>query len=303
MYIFNSIKTTIDKRKRVVIVSIVPIITFIVMTLSNINEVNYQTIILMFSNLAMLPTVCACTYYLSHTIKNKDYRRSLIIEFLLSYAIIFISGIYHLCDGCNVCYGELELLRELDFIASYTIVATYILHLTRINVIYKIMLHVCQITIFIFSIEQTSLYTYILYFYGIPGSVVVSKIFERVYKKKLIDFLKSFNLKYFVSGIVLFVIGLIFGPLQLQKIPFEYYWIYHSFGWHVPIMLSSYCILKSTVKFKKPATLPRPPSFSIDSNTSNISNISDNTENSGQTVDSLTTYVDIDEKRKNSIKK
>jgi len=263
---YDSLKKIIDKRKRVFIVSIIPIITFITMSFNNFERMNYQTATLVFSNLAMLPTVSACTYYLSHSIKNKEYKYSLIIEFMLSYAIIFISGMYHFCDYRHICYGNIDDLQELDYIASYTLIATYIFHMTRINIVYKIMLHIFQITVFIFCVIQTSLYTYILYFYAIPSGVVLSKLMERIYKRRLIEFIKSFNLKYFICGIILFVIGLILGPLQLQQISVKYYWIYHSFGWHVPIMLASYCILKSTVKKRPAIVLPRPPSFSIDSN-------------------------------------
>ncbi len=287
---YNISKKIIDRKKRIVIVSIIPLITFFIISIMNMNYFDYKTITLVFSNLSMLPTVCACTYFLSHSIRNKEYKYSLFIEFALSYAIIFISGFYHFCDRAVICFGNYTELHEMDYIASYTLIATYIFHVTRINIVYKIMLHIFQITVFIFCVQQTSLYTYILYFYAIPAGVVISKLLERYYKKKVIEFFKSFNIKYFISGISLFIIGLIFGPLQLQKIPIKYYWIYHSFGWHLPVMLASYCILKSTVKKKPAIQLPRPPSFSIDSNQSGQTVYS----NSSSKTDS--TFIDMEHK-------
>lgn len=243
------------------IVTSIPLLLFVLISISNIDSMSYQTSLLVFSNLSILPTTISCLYYLTHSVKNNDYRKSLIIEFTMSYSIIFISGIYHFCDSARICYGDLKLLHHMDFIVSYTLVAIYVFHIAKLSVIYKIMAHVFLLIVFTFCIEEQELYPYITLFYIFPIGIVMSKFIERLYKKKLIIYLKTFNIKYFSIAIILFFIGILFGPLNIIVINNKYYWISHSLLWHFPIMMSSFFILKSYA----PKVLTRPPSGTLDS--------------------------------------
>ena len=65
------------------IVTSIPLLLFVLISISNIDSMSYQTSLLVFSNLSILPTTISCLYYLTHSVKNNDYRKSLIIEFWL----------------------------------------------------------------------------------------------------------------------------------------------------------------------------------------------------------------------------
>ena len=176
-----------------------------------------------------------------------------------------ISGIYHLCDSTGICYANFNKLYSTDIIISYTLIATYIFHITQINILSKFISHIGQILAFtwITEIEQPTNKNYILCFYFIPLFIVVLKIGERIWKRKFIIFIKSHSYKNLIIGCVLLTVGILFGPLGLIKINTYYYWLYHSLLWHVPIMLSSLFILKTpTINNITPIKISRTKSYS-----------------------------------------
>jgi hypothetical protein len=168
--------------------------------------------------------------------------------------IIFISGFYHLCDtaggGSLICIEKYEILRILDVILTYTLFATYILNITRLNIFLKILVHVFQIWAFvrgviyknIFGQEFKSNYE-ILWCYALPAGLFLLKIMERIYKKKIKEFIFQHNFKNLFICCILLCISIIFGPI-LKDSDESDYWFQHSLLWHIPIMLSSFFIIK-----------------------------------------------------------
>lgn len=235
--------------KITIILSLLPSILLTLLIIPHIPNIGYETIILVYSNLAMLPTVYKCIGNLKQSYIDRDFRHSFVIEFILSYSIIFVSGIYHLCDSSKICYGKFETLYYIDVTIAYTLIATYVFHIAQLNVMFKFLANVFQFIAFTWITQDNRLGEYILWFYMFPSAIFITKICERLYKKRFTHFVKSHDYKYLIIGCSLSLTGIIFGPLGIVKINADYYWIYHSILWHVPMMTASYFILQVSSRY------------------------------------------------------
>ncbi len=225
---------------------LIPIIFQSMILIINIPHISPGTFLLVYSNSFIIPTTLRCLYYTFIYIRNKLFMNSLIIEFILSYTIIFISSLWHLCDSAHVCYSD--QLYNLDLILAYSLIATYVFHLIRLNIFFKLCCNMLQITAFYFAIFNN---LSILSFYTFPACLIVLKLIERIYKRKLRTFILSHDYKYLIIGCSLLMIAILFGPLQIIQTHLpgltRYYYLTHSFLWHMPIMLSSLFILDTPI--------------------------------------------------------
>lgn len=224
-------------------ICMIPFVLITSIVIMNHNIMNYKILLLVYSNFSMIPTIISCTENLMKCYRINMFRYSFIIELILSYLIIFVSSLYHLCDS-GICIGTFNNLYSMDMIVSYTLISTYTFHIAQLNIINKLAAHALQLGMFSLVI-QNNVNIYILWAYFFPFGVLVTKIIERIYKNKFLIFIKSHNYKNLTYGLGLLTIGILFGPLGLVNIGISYYWLYHSLLWHIPMMLASYFILKT----------------------------------------------------------
>ena len=186
-------------------------------------------------------------------------------EFVFFYLITLNSGTYHLCNKMNYegiyCqYLPVEVLIQLDYINSYFCIIATLLYLAKFEMINDL---------FIKKTVKTTIYA--------TNYIVVLILTLKYRKTQLPALFTSLNmivvLLMFVSNRdkyielyfnwykgCIFFIGFIFSMIAFITYLYisinslqgeEHYWIYHSYLWHVPILLAPVFILESSTISKK----------------------------------------------------
>ena len=234
-YIFYIISTIINL--------LVPVLYYLYIFSINYNYINIETGSLVLTNLSIIPTLYISLYNI----------KLLYPEYLISYPIMITSGIYHLCDssrnqyGQKLCYGNYDLLKDLDYINSNLLFVVYIISITKfypiirlfINLLYGFLLYI----FFIYDYDKKyDGYEYILIFSSSLITIIrVIYLYCFNNKHDIIICLKNL---YLLIAIILSCFAVVSFKFWNQIYGDNTYWIVHSYLWHLLIMISSFFILK-----------------------------------------------------------
>lgn len=193
---------------------------------------------------------------------NKHY---MIHEFLFFYLITFNSGSYHLCNKLNYKGNYCNYLPEivfvqLDYINSYFCIIATILYLVKFEFINDVGIkNMIKFTIYLIDYIIVSILTLKYRTTQIPAlftslSLLILLLIFVVFKNKYIEL-------YFTSyRICIFLVGFAFSTIAFVTYLYisinsfegeEKYWIYHSYMWHVPVMIAPVFIIESATIAKK----------------------------------------------------
>lgn len=193
---------------------------------------------------------------------NKQY---MIHEFILFYLITFNSGTYHLCNklqyvGSYCKYLPSDILMQLDYINSYFCIIATILYLAKFefindltikNMIKMTIYTIEYIIVLILTItyDQTQLPT----LFTSLTLVIVLLMFVTNRNRYVELYFNWYRgcifLIGFIFAMIAFVTYLYISIYSLQSD--EKYWIYHSYLWHVPVLLSPIFIIESSTLCEK----------------------------------------------------
>lgn len=192
---------------------------------------------------------------------NKHY---MVHEFVFFYLITLNSGTYHLCNKINYegkyCqYLSEEILIQLDYVNSYLCIIATILYLAKFefmgdsfvkNVI-KFTVHgIAYLLVTILTIKyRTSQLSALFTSFMLIFVLIMFASYRFRYVELYFTYYRGcLFLIGFVFAMIAFITYLYISINSLQGE--ERYWIYHSFLWHVPVMLSPVFIIESSTLSK-----------------------------------------------------
>jgi len=192
---------------------------------------------------------------------NKHY---MVHEFMFFYLITLNSGTYHLCNKINYnenyCqYLSKEILIQLDYVNSYLCIIATILYLAKFefmgdsfvkNVI-KFTVHgIAYLLVTILTIKyRTSQLSALFTSFILIFVLIMFASYRFRYVELYFTFYRGCLFFIgFVFAIIAFVTYLYISIHSLHGE--EKYWIYHSFLWHVPVLLSPVFIIESSTLSK-----------------------------------------------------
>lgn len=193
---------------------------------------------------------------------NKHY---MVHEFVLFYLITLNSGTYHLCNKLNYAgkycqYLPSDVLMQLDYINSYFCIIATILYLAKfefmndatVKNMIKITIYTIEyIIVLILTIKYRT--TQLPALFTSLTLIVVLLVFVNNRNRYVEIYFSLYRgcmfLIGFVFAIIAFVTYLYISIHSLQGD--EKYWIYHSYLWHVPVLLSPVFIIESATLCEK----------------------------------------------------
>jgi len=191
----------------------------------------------------MLPASQALYYTLTK-------QHNMYIEFILFYGIVLCSGSYHLCDKVNYKGHFCTVLFEknymyVDFINSYFCIAATILWLSKFEYMFfnhywyivKGITYVVEYLLIVFAVlSYNNVYipVYVTSLSFLPFAI----IFFHHKEKYVENYWKFYRIIYFFLGMIFGLIAFAtYAITQYKTYKSDDYWILHSFGWHIPVML------------------------------------------------------------------
>lgn len=193
---------------------------------------------------------------------NKHY---MVHEFVLFYLITLNSGTYHLCNKLNYVgkycqYLPSDVLMQLDYINSYFCIIATILYLAKFEFINDITVkNMIKITIYTVEYIIVLILTIKYRTTQLPALftsltlIVVLLVFVNNRNRYVELYFNLYRGCVFFAGfmfaIIAFVTYLYISIHSLQGE--EKYWIYHSYLWHVPVLLSPVFIIESATVCEK----------------------------------------------------
>lgn len=212
-----------------------------------------HTMSLVTSNFVGFFPAIQCMYYTL----NKHY---MIHEFILFYLITFTSGTYHMCNKLNhpsgfCSYTGPDMLMYLDYINSYFCIITTILYLAKfefmnditIKRMIKFTIYLIEyVIVLILTVKYrltvlpslfTSLTLLVVLLMFVNNRNQYAEIYFNWYKFTLF-------MTGFAFGIIAFVTYLYISINGLQDE--TQYWFYHSYLWHIPVLLCPVFIIESS---------------------------------------------------------
>lgn len=193
---------------------------------------------------------------------NKHY---MVHEFVLFYLITLNSGTYHLCNKLNYTgkycqYLPGEVLIQLDYINSYFCIIATVLYLAKFEMINDIVVkNMIKTTIYAIDYVIVLILTLKYRTTQLPAlftslSMIVVLLMFVSNRDKYIELYFNWYRGFvffigFVLSIIAFITYLYISINALQGD--EQYWIYHSYLWHVPILLAPMFIIESSTISEK----------------------------------------------------
>jgi hypothetical protein len=186
-------------------------------------------------------------------------------EFVLFYLITLNSGTYHLCNKINYTgkycqYLPADIIMQLDYINSYFCIIATILYLAKFELITDIAIkRMIKITIYTIEYIVVLILTIKYRTTQLPSLftsltlIVVLLVFvnnRNIYVENYFNWHRGIIFMIgFVLATVAFVTYLYISINGLQNE--DLYWAYHSYLWHVPVLLSPVFIIESTTLCEK----------------------------------------------------
>lgn len=193
---------------------------------------------------------------------NSNY---MLHEFVLFYLITFNSGTYHLCNkldyvGLYCKYLPRDVIMYMDYVNSYFCIIATILYLAKFEFISdRITKNMVKFTIYCIEYVIVFMLTINTETSQLPSLfisltlIVVLLVFVSNRNKYVELYFNEYRAKIFIIGIIFsaisFVTYLYIAINNLQNSRF--YWIYHSYMWHVPILLSPVFIIEASTTCEK----------------------------------------------------
>lgn len=249
-------KSTVNHMKinifiNVLLTIIFPSIFFVTLSILINDTVDHTTYSLLLTNIAIVPSMMFTFHY-------KYY-----IEFVLTNPILYISSLYHICDNNKgkyaICDSNYKSLHYSDHVVSYLLIVTYMVYKMNFASVIKVMINLLYCILFGMSLytEENAtnanfVFTIIIAFSIIP-IMIARYVYMHCHKDDNIAYhsiLESFKSPYMIIGIIIAVVATIF--LALWEVLWssvwgiDSYWWVHSYLWHIPIMFSTFLLLKST---------------------------------------------------------
>jgi hypothetical protein len=237
-----------------IIITLIPVVVLLTELYIHKRIISRSTTSLVLTNFTGLLPALQSLYY---TLTNQKY---MILEFVLFYGIVFTSGSYHFCSKINYkgqfCNSFPEITySRLDFINSYFCIIATILYIAKFEFalqenarrVMKTMIYVIELTIVFMSIVKFTDVFMPMYFTCLSFVPVLLLVINN--RKQYIEkYLNCYKIFIFIMGLICGTIAFI----TYVSITFKHYekeedyWIYHSFGWHIPVMLCPLFLFEAT---------------------------------------------------------
>lgn len=218
-----------------------------------------RTMSLVISNFTGFFPASQSLYY---TLTKQQY---MVHEFILFYLITFNSGSYHLCNKLNYVgdyctYLPSYIYQQLDFINSYFCIIATILYLAKfefmndtiIKNMVKFAIYIIEYIVVMVTVIKyidTQIPTCFTALTLIPSLLFFANNRER-YVEKYFNYYRG---GLFITGLIFALIAFItYVCISINHLEDEHmYWVYHSYLWHIPVLLAPVFIFESSTICEK----------------------------------------------------